>query len=134
MVPLQVISALISFWHPSQVYCEFRLITDLSFPRGESVNDLIPDSEVAVSYAGIPPGSGPSSQACQRGFPCEVRYSAGLSLAEELGVPIAPNITEGPATSIILRGFVVDSVRQELRLPPDKISKARSALLSWLDV
>ena len=32
----------------------FRLITDLSFPRHCSVNDLIPDSQAEVSYTGIP--------------------------------------------------------------------------------
>ena len=33
---------------------EWRLITDLSFPKGRSVNDLIPDCNSTVSYEGIP--------------------------------------------------------------------------------
>ena len=33
---------------------KFRLITDLSFPHGSSINDFIPDSQAEVTYAGIP--------------------------------------------------------------------------------
>ena len=33
---------------------KWRLITDLSYPSGRSVNDLIPDSKAEVSYVGIP--------------------------------------------------------------------------------
>ena len=33
---------------------EWPLITDLSFPKGKSVNDLIPDCNSTVSYEGIP--------------------------------------------------------------------------------
>ena len=39
---------------PKSTPGKFRLITDLSFPPGNSVNDLIEDSEAEVSYAGIP--------------------------------------------------------------------------------
>ncbi len=39
---------------PKSTPGKFRLITDLSFPRQASVNDLIPDREAEVSYAGIP--------------------------------------------------------------------------------
>ncbi len=33
---------------------KFRLITDLSFPQGHSVNDLVPDAEAQVAYDSIP--------------------------------------------------------------------------------
>ncbi len=39
---------------PKSTPGKFRLITDLSFPKGKSVNDLIPDQEASVSYAGLP--------------------------------------------------------------------------------
>ena len=38
---------------PKSTPGKFRLITDLFSPPGSSVNDLIPDSEAAVSYTGI---------------------------------------------------------------------------------
>ncbi len=38
---------------PKSTPGKFRLITDLSFPKGKSVNDLIPDNEASVSYAGL---------------------------------------------------------------------------------
>ncbi len=39
---------------PKSVPGKYRLITDLSFPSGKSVNDLIPDIEASVFYAGLP--------------------------------------------------------------------------------
>ena len=38
---------------PKSTPRKFRLITDLSVPKGKSVNDLIPDNEGCVSYAGL---------------------------------------------------------------------------------
>ncbi len=200
---------------PKSTPGKFRLITDLSFPHGNSVNDLIPDSEATVSYAGIPqavnllvelgPGAFLAKFDIQRAYrllpihpahrrycgmrwkgqfyvdlalpfglrsapriftrfadvlqhifiehggvdyilhylddfllagppesnSCDRNLSRCFSLAEELGVPIAPNKTEGPATSITFLGFILDSVKQELRLPPEKIAKARASLSSW---
>ena len=39
---------------PKSTPGKFRLITDLSFPPGHSVNDLIPEEAATVSYTGIP--------------------------------------------------------------------------------
>ena len=39
---------------PKSTPGKFRLITDLSFPKKGSVNNLISDNEATVSYAGIP--------------------------------------------------------------------------------
>ena len=39
---------------PKSTQGKWRLITDLSFPKCFSVNDLIPDDLVSVKYAGIP--------------------------------------------------------------------------------
>ena len=38
---------------PKSTSGKFCSITDLSFPQGASVDDLVPDSEAAVSYAGM---------------------------------------------------------------------------------
>ncbi len=59
---------------------------------------------------------------------CEQNLHRWVSLCEELGVPLADDKTEGPSTSITYLGFVLDTVKQELRLPPEKLSKVRSQL------
>ena len=193
----------------------FRLITDLSFPRNCSVNDLIPDSQAEVSYTGIPEaidlimplGKGallakfdirrayrllpvksqqrhmlgmqwqgkfyidlalpfglrsapkiftrfadalqfllekevcvsnlqhylddfflvgpPNSNICKR------HLEACFSLCETLGVPIAQDKTEGPSTCITYLGFKLDSVKQELQLPQEKLVQVRAKLSVW---
>ena len=200
---------------PKSTPGKFRLITDLSFPLGNSVNDLIDDSEAEVSYAGIPEAlamimklgqgamlakfdikrayrllpvytlhrpflgmqwkgkfyvdlaipfgirsgpkiftrfgdslqfllgstggvnnvihylddfllAGPASSLI-----CERNLQTCFSLCEKLGVPIAEDKTEGPNTEITFLGFTLDSVKQELRLPNEKLLKVRAALSSW---
>ena len=202
---------------PKSTPGKFRLITDLSFPRDASVNDLIPDSEAEVSYAGIteaidlvmklgkgtllakfdlkrayrllpvrledrwllgmrwkgqfyldlaiPFGLRSAPQIFTRfadvlqsifkqiggvqniqhylddfliaGPPqsavCEADLCNCLSLAEKLGVPIAPEKPEGPSTTITYLGFILDSEKQELRLPGEKLTKIYSALDTWRD-
>ena len=54
-------------------------------------------------------------------------------LAEKLGVPIAPDKTEGPSTAITYLGFILDSEKQELRLPSEKLAKIYLALDTWKD-
>ena len=54
-------------------------------------------------------------------------------LCEQLGVPIAPDKTEGPSTSITYLGFILDTERLELRLPQEKLCKIRGQLESWRD-
>ena len=200
---------------PKSTPGKFRLITDLSFPQGASVNDLVPDSEAEVSYAGIPEaifmimklGRGcqlakfdisrayrllpvhpstrpyfgmfwrdhyyidlavpfglrsaprvftrfadvlqviltvrgdvaniqhylddfllagpPGSQQCRKDLD-ECR-----TICKDLGVPLAEDKTEGPASSISYLGFILDTEAQELRLPPEKLEKIRSQLNKW---
>lgn len=43
-----------------------------------------------------------------------------------LGFPLALEKVEGPATILVFLGILLDSVRMELRLPPEKLSKANS--------
>ncbi len=195
---------------------KWRLITDLSYPHGESVNDLIADEEAAVCYEGIPNaisnimrlgkaafmakfdlrrayrilpvremdrkflgmkwrhqyyidlaipfGSRSAPRIFTRfadvvqdifaqvlgpnvhiqhylddfflvGLPgtddCHKALSACLTLCDQLGVPVAPEKTEGPSTCITFLGLTLDSDKPELRIPEEKLSCIRNKLDFW---
>ena len=44
------------------------------------------------------------------------------------GVPIAPNKTEGPCTTLEFMGIILDTVRMEARLPVDKVERIQASL------
>ena len=70
--------------------------------------------------------SPPGSPACQQAL------QIAIPLCSELGFPTAPEKTFGPATIITFLGIEIDSVRQELRLPQDKLVRLQ-ALMGPLD-
>ena len=41
----------------------------------------------------------------------------------ELGVPLSPDKQEGPSTTILFLGIVIDTVKQELCLPEEKLGR-----------
>ncbi|CAJ0966992.1 unnamed protein product [Ranitomeya imitator] len=47
-------------------------------------------------------------------------------VAESFGVPLAPEKTEGPCTSLSFLGIVIDSINWEFRLPEEKVVGLRS--------
>ena len=47
---------------------------------------------------------------------------------KNLGVPIAPNKTEGPRTTLEFMGIILDTVRMEARLPVDKVERIQASL------
>ena len=49
----------------------------------------------------------------------------------QLGVPMAANKSEGPVTSLVFLGIVMDTVAGELRLPDDKLQRLRYLLQRW---
>ena len=49
-----------------------------------------------------------------------------------MSIQIADEKLEGPATSIVFLGILLDTVEQEARLPIDKLSAIKSELLQWL--
>ena len=51
-----------------------------------------------------------------------------ITMCNHLGVPLAPEKTVGPATVLQFAGITLDSVRQEARLPEDKLDKCRAML------
>ena len=49
----------------------------------------------------------------------------------DLGVPIALDKCEGPATCLTILGIEIDSVAQELRLPQDKLKRVKQTIHHW---
>ena len=59
---------------------------------------------------------------------CQSDLDHFLSLCEYLGVPIAQEKTVGPASVLQFAGITLDSVKQEARLPDEKLQKCRMLL------
>ena len=51
--------------------------------------------------------------------------------AHNLGVVLAEDKTEGPATQLTILGIEVDSVAMTLRLPAEKLQRLRTLLAEW---
>ena len=68
----------------------------------------------------------PSSQVCTESL------HTALRLCEALGVLVAPEKTEGPASVITFLGIEIDTVAGELRLPAEKLQNLQQILLSWM--
>ena len=62
---------------------------------------------------------------------CRTDLSNFLRLCGYLGVPIAQEKTVGPSQVIQFAGITLDSVRQEARVPEDKLQKCRLLLESF---
>ena len=48
-----------------------------------------------------------------------------------LGLPLAPDKSVGPTTTLTFLGIEIDSVAQELRLPREKLARLRHTLIHW---
>ena len=68
----------------------------------------------------------PSSKTCQAA-PC-----ATLSTCEELGLPVAPEKTEGPGTVLTFLGIEIDTVACLLRLPQEKLRDLQATIRKWM--
>ena len=53
------------------------------------------------------------------------------SVCKDLGVPLAPEKQAGPTSTIEFLGIIIYTVRQELRLPNDKLEKLKILLATW---
>ncbi len=62
---------------------------------------------------------------------CAYGLATLLDACRELGVPVAWEKCEGPATQLTILGIVVDSVAQELRLPQDKLRMLKQEIRRW---
>ena len=68
----------------------------------------------------------PSTQACQAAL-CST-----LSTCEELGLPVAPEKTEGPDTTLTFLGIEIDTVASQLRLPQEKLRDLQATIPKWM--
>ncbi|XP_074639612.1 uncharacterized protein LOC141897834 [Acropora palmata] len=135
---------------PKKVQGEFRLIHHLSFPPGLSVNDGISSDHTSVKYATIDEAiqlikiAGPATNyyilhilddyllVAPTEQLCEQQLDLFLSLCSYLGIPIAPDKTCGPSTTMSFAGIELDSIFLEARLPHDKIEKCISLISVFL--
>ena len=53
------------------------------------------------------------------------------SVCEDLGIPLASEKEAGPSTNIEFLGFVIDTVKQELQLPKDKLQRLLNEVQQW---
>ena len=65
---------------------------------------------------------------------CLLNLSVLTDVCKHLGVPLAEEKMEGPTTSIVFWGILIDSVRGELRLPPGKLDRLRGHIKEWLQI
>ena len=63
---------------------------------------------------------------------CSAHLHALTSLCNTLGIPLAKEKLEGPATQLEYLGILLDTDLLEARLPLDKLHDLKSALSSWL--
>ena len=56
-----------------------------------------------------------------------------LHVCQKLGMPVAREKSEGPATSLIFLGIVMDSSLQQLWLPPAKLQEIAAIIKCWLE-
>ncbi len=59
---------------------------------------------------------------------CQAMLSTFLDTASDLGIPIASEKTALPCTTIAFLGFQLDTVKQQLLIPPSKIAEAKFKL------
>ena len=54
---------------------------------------------------------------------CSLALERTIEVCARLGLPTAPNKTVEPTTCLTFLGIEIDSISQELRLPPNKLSQ-----------
>jgi hypothetical protein len=63
---------------------------------------------------------------------CQSNLSRFICLCNQLGIPIAPDNTFGPSTTLTFAGIELDSIKSEARLPRDKIAKCVETIKAFL--
>ena len=90
----------------------FNILADLSWATQKArVSYFI---HYLDDYLTIAP---PLSQVCQH------NVDIFTSLCKDLGVPLAIDKLEGPATSLSFLGIILDTCCKEIRLPADTLSR-----------
>jgi len=67
-----------------------------------------------------------SSSTCQRNLDTMVQ------ICNYLGVPLALQKVEGPATALPFFGIVLDTTQMEARLPEEKLRKSKEEVSQWI--
>ena len=62
---------------------------------------------------------------------CQQQLNIFLEFCLHLGVPIAPEKTCGPSTTLSFVGIELDTVLKEARLPQDKLDKCVTIILEF---
>ena len=52
-------------------------------------------------------------------------------VASQVGIPLAPNMLEGPTTHLVFLGILIDTNCMETSVPDDKLHELISELQSW---
>ena len=62
---------------------------------------------------------------------CHINLQTLKLVCKDLGVPLAAEKQAGPSTCIEFLGIIIDTVKQELRLPRDKLDRLLEAMQQW---
>ena len=62
---------------------------------------------------------------------CELNISISNHVSKRLGIPLAADKCEGPATCLTFLGIEIDSREMELRLPAEKMQRLRQDIGCW---
>ena len=65
------------------------------------------------------------------GTQCKAHLESALATCTTLGVPIAADKVEGPATTLTFLGIEIDSTTMQLRLPERKLRDLRNSISGW---
>ena len=63
---------------------------------------------------------------------CKQALATTLALCDEVGLPVAPEKTEGPAPSLTFLGIEIHTLTNQLRLPQDKLDRLQRAMSEWM--
>jgi hypothetical protein len=63
---------------------------------------------------------------------CSRDLQSFISMCQDLGVPLAPEKTTLPSTTITFLGYEIDTLASEIRLPKDKIDKCVESITCFL--
>ena len=62
---------------------------------------------------------------------CQHNLSLLMALCKELDVPLAWDKLDGPSTTLIFLGILLDTIKLELRLPAEKLQRLQAMLEKW---
>ena len=62
---------------------------------------------------------------------CAAHLRQFLQVCDHLGIPVAMDKVDGPATTLTFLGLELDSVQQQIRVPPEKLSEILMELHDW---